>query len=565
MESSIIIIGYITLAKDQLEEWRGCPMDPERFEWLESGVFSGSTPGRYQDVGEWLDALEVRDSVCSSEPSYLAVDTADDGEQVMITGCIVDEDSFFAWHQDLATAARMAGTIGASGEVFVILPTEEVGWTIEIGGDSEIVVLEAEDVAEAAAEHSAELTIIGNYMQAQLTGAAPPSRRDFYQAERGFQLGDLADAPAQQQVLDVLGQRNPHELWHIAQIVELETPHGTLLASELATADELAAAIAERAPVMRVVGIELLAEIEPAAVEPLALELCHDSSPYVRTAAMMALGRIGTDAALDVLLDIPDTYDSAMTGQITAIGIIEHPEVDGRLRALLESECFRSATYDVDEDDPPAMAAAERAFFKARLILQMIGQRSMESAAPVLLALFEEPPVQAMREAVVETMLEVGGPEIESESERIQYFLHGMGLALNQDDVRRSQILGMPDADEPGGMRRFEGLTVHGLKTLLDESFIHPYAQHNEAPSTVEFLEIMEEWPEITAGGYAVSRDRNDYRVNIDSISCALDKAAPERRVQLRETFLAVATEANASLVDGEGDHLSASWSCVNE
>ena len=71
-----------------------------------------------------------------------------------------------------------------------------------------------------------------------------------------------------------------------------------------------------------------------------------------------------------------------------------------------------------------------------------------------------------------------------------------------------------------GGLRSFERLSYRELKWLVDNHFANPEDSQNWAPSIANFLKFMENHKGFYVGGYAISPDREDYRVSIDSIGC---------------------------------------------
>ena len=75
-----------------------------------------------------------------------------------------------------------------------------------------------------------------------------------------------------------------------------------------------------------------------------------------------------------------------------------------------------------------------------------------------------------------------------------------------------------PDAYKYGGIHHFNGLDHYRLQKLIDKDFIDPEECQNYSPSTEEFLDFMKDHPEFTAHGYAVSIDRDDYRVTLEGI-----------------------------------------------
>ena len=70
-----------------------------------------------------------------------------------------------------------------------------------------------------------------------------------------------------------------------------------------------------------------------------------------------------------------------------------------------------------------------------------------------------------------------------------------------------------------GGVRRFKGLTVDVLKTLVKKGYADPEEYQNSAPTTAEFIEFCEKHLEFRLHGYAVDRKRSDARISIEGIS----------------------------------------------
>lgn len=95
-------------------------------------------------------------------------------------------------------------------------------------------------------------------------------------------------------------------------------------------------------------------------------------------------------------------------------------------------------------------------------------------------------------------------------------------MELNKDQTQRDKIL-KPFYDKSneeflGGCKRFNKVPLKILKKLLEEKFLDPEDKHNDAHAVEEFIEFMRGQPGITAMGYAISADRDDYRISIDGI-----------------------------------------------
>jgi hypothetical protein len=133
-----------------------------------------------------------------------------------------------------------------------------------------------------------------------------------------------------------------------------------------------------------------------------------------------------------------------------------------------------------------------------------------------------------------------------------------MGRALNQDVARRASLLGIEGEEDSGGIIRYDDLSLATLTTLLDEGFIHPESRQNEAPSTAEIHRLMSEWPELRAGGYAVSPARPDYRVMVDGVSADLRGVDADRVAGLRAALEQIAE--SASQVELETELVNVWW-----
>lgn len=77
----------------------------------------------------------------------------------------------------------------------------------------------------------------------------------------------------------------------------------------------------------------------------------------------------------------------------------------------------------------------------------------------------------------------------------------------------------------PGGCRNFENMSVETLQRLVDEKFAEPDDCQNCAPTIGELLEYGKSHKGVVFGGYAVSADRDDYRVSIDTVNQTFDNA----------------------------------------
>lgn len=93
-----------------------------------------------------------------------------------------------------------------------------------------------------------------------------------------------------------------------------------------------------------------------------------------------------------------------------------------------------------------------------------------------------------------------------------------MRLELNNDQVRRDEILFPNSTPEyRGGTEHYEGLTLSGLKKLVEEGFADPFERQNDAYSIGEFIEYFDgSGLDVSFHGYAVTIERDDYRVSVE-------------------------------------------------
>ena len=85
----------------------------------------------------------------------------------------------------------------------------------------------------------------------------------------------------------------------------------------------------------------------------------------------------------------------------------------------------------------------------------------------------------------------------------------------------RDQILFGEDYDPQkyfGGVRHFKGLAADKCKTLIDNNLLSPNDSQNDSPTAEEMYEYIRCYPECTCHGYAVSPDRNDYRISLEGV-----------------------------------------------
>ena len=91
----------------------------------------------------------------------------------------------------------------------------------------------------------------------------------------------------------------------------------------------------------------------------------------------------------------------------------------------------------------------------------------------------------------------------------------------NKDWEKRDELLfGEANIEKYkyGGIRHFSELDVDTLEMLLNNNHADPEEQHNDAPCIKEIYEFMVNHPDFVAHGYAVSPERDDYRISIEGV-----------------------------------------------
>ena len=89
-------------------------------------------------------------------------------------------------------------------------------------------------------------------------------------------------------------------------------------------------------------------------------------------------------------------------------------------------------------------------------------------------------------------------------------------------NTRDTFLFGKYDANKykPGGCRNIDRLTYKDVQYLMELNFIDPDESQNDSPTTKEMYGFLKDHPKFYASGYAISPDRDDYRITIDEIRC---------------------------------------------
>ncbi|MEM6989787.1 MAG: HEAT repeat domain-containing protein [Myxococcota bacterium] len=537
------VAGCLTPPTD--DAWRASTLDPTRFTWLDdSPVLNGEAPaGEFENAGDLLAALSEQ-----APPDFFV--SVDFGASVEVVGRFESADGFEALAQDLASALWCLGESGATGEVVLVEPDEGFGWRISIGPDRDIEPIEGDRFLEAVEPHVGRVRI--GQRVAEAREADPDGQiAALIAGERSLHLGEV-DPPARRAPLEAVRAGSLQAIVAAAAEQETVASDGSPLAVRFGDAATLGAALKDNEPEVRVSAIVLLAGVDAAGAEPMAVALLDDPSWYVRAAAAQALALAGTPAAVDQLLTPPPLGAPDSHARACATSLLPEDVVlplDARWR---EAVAASAAAGDMSTN------AGVAAAWVLGYLTDVLVARPPEKAAELLLALFDDAPHLSARGIAFSGLQRIGGPAVEAAAERLQMYSLGMGLALNQDDARRRALLGIDAAADSGGILRFDDLDGARLEQLLDEGFIDPAARQNDAPSTVEVFDLMQAFPSVKASGYAVVLGRPDYRVHVDGLTCDLAVAPHSDRAELRAVFEEL--EATATRNDTDGDLLSLWW-----
>lgn len=130
-------------------------------------------------------------------------------------------------------------------------------------------------------------------------------------------------------------------------------------------------------------------------------------------------------------------------------------------------------------------------------------------------------------------------PEIDTEMQKI---LAVTGeFQMNKDHHKRNSIIGISsDENQLGGITRFEKLDINQLDQLIRFKFADPRDCQNNSPSIGDIYKFMKKWPSVKAFGYAVSHEREDYRVSLEGFFCE-DAISQE----LRNDFIKISKGAD--------------------
>lgn len=106
-----------------------------------------------------------------------------------------------------------------------------------------------------------------------------------------------------------------------------------------------------------------------------------------------------------------------------------------------------------------------------------------------------------------------------------------------------------------GGICRIPRMAAADIKYLLEEKYADPEERQNFSPTIKEFYDFLVSHPDFYAFGYAVSPQREDYRISIEGVRCDKDIKVSELI-----DFVHFAKDADESGFDTSANSYYAWW-----
>jgi len=89
---------------------------------------------------------------------------------------------------------------------------------------------------------------------------------------------------------------------------------------------------------------------------------------------------------------------------------------------------------------------------------------------------------------------------------------------LNKDHQRRDEIIDSKNKKYIAGIKKFENLSLEKLELLIKENFLSLSDKPNYCPKAEDIYNFVKNNPDFKTIGYAVSPDREDYRVSLNGV-----------------------------------------------
>ena len=106
-----------------------------------------------------------------------------------------------------------------------------------------------------------------------------------------------------------------------------------------------------------------------------------------------------------------------------------------------------------------------------------------------------------------------------------------------------------------GGIKHFKLMPVQALKRLVELKFADPESCQNSSPSIARIISFMEKWPSfVFAHGYAVSHERDDYRISVEGVEGRVPEDLSKTRPEFEIDFIRFWTGADELELRNDGN-----------
>jgi hypothetical protein len=184
--------------------------------------------------------------------------------------------------------------------------------------------------------------------------------------------------------------------------------------------DLLREAVEKGSAEVRAAAITQLAKVDPAGVEPIALELAQrDRSTEVRKMALAALGEGKTDETLDVLLDAYGTSSDLRPCASMGLERIRHPRAIARIVSMLEGalsslsplKIKRASTRDEKDAAAKAQKAREEQVALVAALFDLVARRGGPGGIEVALDAYRNHKAREVKPFALQALLALGHEE----------------------------------------------------------------------------------------------------------------------------------------------------------
>ncbi len=110
--------------------------------------------------------------------------------------------------------------------------------------------------------------------------------------------------------------------------------------------------------------------------------------------------------------------------------------------------------------------------------------------------------------------------------------------ALNTNWKERDRLV-FRDKEPPymGGCAWYKNLDAPTLRQMIALGYADPEETQNESPEISEFADLLEQHPGLTAHGYVVSFERDDYRMSVEGVEGIIHGTEPLIELLIKYRF----------------------------